>query len=229
MEKEQWQKDRKLIWYNLCDMSKRMIEVTKKNHVEDTQDESEIRMIDLSTCYYCIEMLNNVWTRVRLGSALVSREQGEEETATVKFPVAFRCRSQVAWFTWSSVNISRMCISFRWSSDETEILNCVRFSGHVLKRFSGHKNYGKNIGVTQGWRRHLVRSTDDFLLDNGSWRFWWKVGPAVRWSLQSVIRSKKGTSLTSSRRSICEGRKNFSDHGSSICFILVILSDYRQN
>ena len=174
-------------------------------------------------------MLNNVWTRVRLEPALVSREQGEEETATVKFPVAFRCRSQVASFTWSSVNISRMCISFRWSSHETEILLRVRFSGHFLERFSGHKNYGKNIGTTPGWLRHLVRSTDDFPLDNGSWRFWWKVGSGVRWSLQSVIRSKKGTSLTSSGRSICEGRKNLSDHRSSICFILVILPAYRQN
>ena len=50
----------------------------------NTQDESEVRMIDLSTDYYSIEMQEDVWTRVRLESAAVNREQVEEETATVR-------------------------------------------------------------------------------------------------------------------------------------------------
>ena len=50
----------------------------------NTQDESEIRIIDLSTDYYTIKMQEDVWTRVRLEPAAVNRGQVEEETATVR-------------------------------------------------------------------------------------------------------------------------------------------------
>ena len=50
----------------------------------NNQDESEVRIIDLSTDYYSIEMQEDIWTRVRLEPAAVNREQVEEETATVR-------------------------------------------------------------------------------------------------------------------------------------------------
>ena len=116
----------------------------------NTQDESEIKMIDLSVDHYSIE-LQDVWTRVRLESAVVNRELVEEETATVR---TLRSNSQSRSESISYVGFGPfLCGSEMWRGESRRTLMCcgsrplgclsthifsmcIYFGGHRMKRKS---------------------------------------------------------------------------------------------